>query len=186
MPGTTNPSSSGRGPAERGRRAADDSLPVDSDIEVEDASAGAPPRPVHLRWRHIGVVALGGAIGTGAREALSLIVPSEGPFPVAVFSINVSGAFVLGVVLEALLRLGPDQGRRRMLRLLVGTGFLGGYTTYSALAVGVAQLFDAGQAWLGVLYGALSLVAGAAASLGGIAVGARVSRRRVGASGGGR
>jgi CrcB protein len=157
---------------------AGDELPIDSDIEVADARPPARPRPVHLRWRHIGAVALGGAVGTGVRDLLSLGIPASGAFPTAIFVINLTGAFALGVVLETLLHLGPDEGRRRFLRLLIGTGFMGGYTTYSTLAVGVAQTFVGGHAWVGVLYGVASVVAGAAASFAGIAVGAEIQRWR--------
>ena len=47
----------------------------------------------------------------------------------------VAGAFLLGWLLEALSRGGPDEGRRRAIRLFVGTGIMGGYTTYSSFAV---------------------------------------------------
>lgn len=153
-------------------------LPVDSDIEVTDALPAVRPRPVHLRWSYLAVVALGGAFGTAAREGLSLIIPISGAFPLAIFVINITGTFALGVVLETLLHLGRDEGTRRTLRLLIGTGFMGGYTTYSTFAVGVAQTFVGGQAWVGVAYGVLTVVVGAAASFAGIAVGAEIQRWR--------
>ncbi|WP_371740714.1 CrcB family protein, partial [Frigoribacterium sp. CFBP 13712] len=91
---------------------------------------------MHLRWRFIGLVALGGTIGTGLREALALSFPAApGSIPVTILLINVVGAFALGLLLESLMRRGPDAGRRRDLRLFIGTGVLGGFTTYSALAV---------------------------------------------------
>lgn len=152
-------------------------LPIDSDIEVADARPPSRPRPVHLRWSYLGVVALGGAVGTAAREALSLVIPA-GVFPLGIFVINVTGAFALGVVLETLLHLGGDEGVRRTLRLLIGTGFMGGYTTYSTLAVGVAQTFVGGHAWVGILYGVLTVIVGAAASFAGIAVGGEIQRWR--------
>lgn len=153
-------------------------LPIDSDIEVTDPHATARPRPVHLRWRFVGLVMVGGAVGTGVREALSLLIRNGGPFPVGVFVINVTGAFALGVVLETLMHLGPDEGHRRALRLLIGTGFMGGYTTYSTLAVGVSQAFMSGHVWVGGLYGVVSVVVGAAAAFAGIAVGAEIQRWR--------
>jgi CrcB protein len=140
-------------------------------------SRDRPPRPVHLRWSSIGLVALGGAVGTGIREALALTWPAPaGGLPVTILVINVVGAFVLGALLEALALRGPDEGRRRAVRLLVGTGVLGGFTTYSSLATDAAAL--AGSA-LGVAlaYAALSLVVGAAASLAGIAAGGALHRR---------
>jgi len=147
--------------------------PLDSDIEVDDD----PGRPVHLRASSLGLVALGGAVGTGIREALALTWPTPaGGLPVTILAINLVGAFVLGALLEALARRGPDEGRRRALRLLVGTGVLGGFTTYSALATDTAAL--AGSA-LGtaLAYAALSIVVGAVASLAGVAAGGALHRR---------
>lgn len=153
-----------------------DELPIDSDVEVDDITPAGAVRPVHLRVQYIGIVALGGAIGTGVREALSLAIPAVGAFPMAIFIINVTGAFALGIALEILLRLGPDEGRRRRLRLFIGTGFMGGYTTYSTLAVGTAEAITGGTGGIGVLYGVLSVVAGAAAAFAGIAVSAEAHR----------
>lgn len=159
-------------------------LPVDSDVEVDDVTATRGPRPVHLRARYIAIVALGGAIGTGLREALSLAIPSVGAFPMAIFVINLTGAFSLGLALEILSRLGADEGRRRRLRLFIGTGILGGYTTYSTLALGTAGAIAGGQAAIGILYGVLSATAGAAAAFAGIAVAAEAHRWRTAPKGG--
>lgn len=169
-----------------GSLSASAALPIDSDIEVADAHASARPRPVHLRWRFVGLVMVGGAVGTGVREAFSLLIPNGGAFPAGIFVINVTGAFALGVVLETLLHLGPDEGHRRALRLLIGTGFMGGYTTYSTLAVGVSQAFMSGHVGVGGLYGVLSVVVGAAAAFAGIAVGGEIQRWRALSGGGSR
>lgn len=133
----------------------------------------APATPLHREWWALGTVALGGTVGTAMREGLSLLVPVSGAFPAVIFGINVVGAFLLGVLLEALLRRGADGGRRRVLRLLLGTGVLGGFTTYSALATDTALLLGDGQLGPAILYGGLTIVVGAAASWAGIAVAAR-------------
>ncbi len=135
-------------------------------------------RPVHLRPRSVLLVAAGGVVGTAAREAVSLAVPSIGGFPAAVFGINVVGAFLLGLLLEALVRRGPDEGRRQVLRLLLGTGFCGGFTTYSSLATATAVLLVDGDAVTGALYAAATLLVGGLASWAGIACGALVGGRR--------
>lgn len=136
-----------------------------------------PVRAVHLRPPMIAVVGLGGAVGTAAREALVLAVPDVGGLPVAILLINVAGAFALGLLLEVLLRTGPDAGRRRLIRLGAGTGFCGGFTTYSTLAVGTAALLPGGTTGLALAYAVGSVLLGALASWAGIAVGAGGARR---------
>lgn len=164
------------GDGDEGSTDENDRLPLDPDVEVDDVS-GSRPRPAHLRPKALGLVAVGGALGTGVREAVSLVLPSSGAFPVAIFLVNVTGAFALGLLLEALLRHGPDHGLRRSLRLLVGTGFMGGYTTYSTLAVGTGQSLIKGQPAVGAGYALVSVVVGAAAAFAGVAVATELHRR---------
>jgi CrcB protein len=138
-----------------------------------------PPavRAVHLRPAMLVVVAAGGAVGTAARVAVSLTVHDVGGLPVAILLINLIGAFVLGLLLEALLRLGPDVGARRLVRLAAGTGFCGGFTTYSTLAVGTAVLLRSGTTGLALAYAVGSVLLGAVASWCGVAAGSRGARR---------
>ena len=79
--------------------------------------------------------------------------------------------------LEALALGGPDAGRRRALRLLLGTGFLGGFTTYSALAVDSVLLAGSGRAAEGVAYLAVSVLIGLVATAAGVALATRLRRR---------
>lgn len=83
----------------------------------------------------VALVAAGGAVGTGLRLAIGAVLPENDALPLAVVLINLSGAFALGLLLAALRRSGPETPARRATRLAVGTGVLGGYTTYSAFAV---------------------------------------------------
>jgi CrcB protein len=107
---------------------------------------------------------------------LTGVVPPVLRVPVATLVINLVGAFALGVLLEALGRRGPDHGRRRLLRLLLGTGFLGGFTTYSALSVDTVSLVRDGLVGHAVGYAAVTVVVGGLASMAGMALGARVRR----------
>jgi fluoride exporter len=150
-------------------------LPVDPDLEV-DEDADRAPRAPHLRWSAIGLVAAGGALGTFLRYALTLVVPSWNGIPLAILLINVTGAFLLGLLLEALVRGGPDRGRRQAIRLFAGTGILGGYTTYSTFAVDTDGLLVAAQFGAGALYGLATVLIGAAASVAGIVLGAALHR----------
>lgn len=119
---------------------------------------------------------LGGMAGTLARSGLAEIVPTPAGLPLGILLINLTGAFSLGVLLEALARSGPDEGRRRALRLLAGTGFLGGFTTYSALAVDSALLLGAGRGPEALAYLGGSVLVGLAATAAGIRAGGSLRR----------
>lgn len=113
---------------------------------------------------------VGGAAGTALRLAAEAGLPRPAGLPLPTLVVNLAGAFVLGALLEALARGGADTGRRRATRLLLGTGFCGGLTTYSTFAVEVDLLLagrpvaGAGYAALSVLLGLGAAAAGAAAS----------------------
>lgn len=156
-------------------------LGVDSDLEVSDTTSGAPGA-AHPRPRFLLLVAVGGALGTGLREALSLTFPPVSGVSVTTGVINVVGAFVLGLLLEFLSGRGEDSGRRRDLRLFAGTGVLGGFTTYSALATDTVLLGDTERFVAAGSYTVGTLVLGLAAAALGIALGRRIIRSRVAGS----
>ncbi|KFF59937.1 membrane protein [Cryobacterium sp. MLB-32] len=134
---------------------------------------------MHLRWPYLLLVFMGGTVGTALREAVLLLAPSGG-FPLATLSINVTGAFLLGALLEMLVLRGPDAGRRRQVRVLIGTGVLGGFTTYSALATDTSLLLADGDVGAGLLYAGGTLVLGAVATWLGILLSATLHRRAAG------
>lgn len=111
----------------------------------------------------------GGVAGTLLRLALATALPGS-RFPLATWLTNVSGALVLGALLEALLRRGPDTGARRAARLGLGSGLLGAFTTYSTLAVEADLLVRDGHVALAVAYAVGSAVAGLAAAALGVAL----------------
>lgn len=164
-----------------GRSQPRDDLPLDSDLEVDEGPTGRA-QAVHVNGRYLGLVFAGGVAGTAAREYLTIVIPRIGEVPIATVGINIVGAFLLGALLEALIGRRPDEGRRRTVRLLLGTGFLGGFTTYSALATDTVIL-GSGGVWLPILYALGSLVLGAIATWAGIAAASTLHRRRPGADG---
>ncbi|THJ66552.1 CrcB family protein [Arthrobacter echini] len=123
------------------------------------------------------LVFIGGTGGTVARFAVAELLPTPTGLPLGILLINLTGAFLLGLLVEALVHRGPDEGRRRSVRLLVGTGFLGGFTTYSALAVDSVLLLGTGRVLEGIGYLVGTVVVGLAASAAGIAVGGRARRQ---------
>jgi fluoride exporter len=124
------------------------------------------------------VVLAGGALGSAARYGVNHVLPAQQGFPVATFVENIVGAFLLGLLLETLLRAGAEDGVRRMLRLGLGTGVLGGFTTYSALALEVERLWVDGDTGLAVGYGLGSVVCGTVTATLGIVLAARAHRSR--------
>jgi CrcB protein len=114
-----------------------------------------------LSPRALLVVGAGGAIGAPARYGLLRAFPvAPGSFPTTTFVINVSGAFVLAFLLESLQRRGATD---HWLRLLVGVGVLGAFTTFSTMATELALLWRGGDVGIAVAYAAASIVAGVAA-----------------------
>lgn len=130
-------------------------------------------RPPHLRPGLVALVGVGGAVGTLGRYALTRAVPPGDGWPVATFLANLGGAFLLGLLLEALVRRGPEDQTRRRLRLALGTGVLGGFTTFSSLAIEIERLGAGGSALLGAAYGLASVVAGVACAGAGVALASR-------------
>ncbi len=118
------------------------------------------------------LVALGGAVGTYARVVVSLVVPD--PALVATLAVNLVGAFALGYLATRLADgAGGEIRRRRGVRLLLGTGFCGGFTTYSLIALQAAMLMQRGDVPVAVLYAATTLALGAVATMLGIVLAAR-------------
>jgi CrcB protein len=142
-------------------------LPLDPD-PVDDGRD--LPRPVHLRRDLLALVAVGGFFGALARYGVSRAEPTTtGHWPTGTFIVNLVGALILGVLLEALARSGADAGWRQRARLLIGTGFCGALTTYSTLAVEADLLVRDHRSGLAVLYLVVSLVGGLVLTSAGIA-----------------
>ncbi|GAA1480761.1 CrcB family protein [Gordonia sinesedis] len=139
------------------------------------------PTPLHRRPAAIAWVFLGGLVGTGVRYALEEVLPPQsGHWPVATFTVNLVGAFVLGLLLEGLARTGDDDGWRRRLRLLAGTGFCGSFTTYSSFALETSLLARDGATSMAMGYALGTVVAGLVCVWLGIVIAASVLRTRDG------
>jgi fluoride exporter len=101
-------------------------------------------------------VALAGALGAVARFVVDGLVRTRvsAIFPVGTVIVNVSGSFALGLVTGLVLaRAAPDG-----LRLVVGTGFLGGYTTFSTASFETVRLVEQRRVGLALLNAAGTLV----------------------------
>jgi CrcB protein len=123
----------------------------------------------------LAVIALGGMLGASARYGVAQWLPNGAErFPWATFCTNLSGSFLLGLLLVLLLERFPPT---RLLRPFLATGILGAFTTMSTYEVETALLVKDGHAVTGIIYGVGSLIAGLALAYFGIHAG-RLARPR--------
>jgi len=94
---------------------------------------------------------------------------ASGAFPWTTFSINTSGAFLLGLVLTVILERHPQTPR--FVRPLTCVGFLGAWTTMSTLALESDLLAKDGHVLVSVSCVVATLVAGVTAAALGLAIG---------------
>ena len=122
------------------------------------------------------LVVAGGAAGSLTRYGIGEWLNPGHVLPIGTLLVNVTGSFALGALLALLLGRGDDAGRLREARLLLGTGVLGGYTTYSALAVETETLLRDGRIALGAAYAIGTVALGRLAALAGVVSGRAVAR----------
>jgi CrcB protein len=103
-----------------------------------------------IPWAVLIMVSIGGMVGALARYGIGVAVPHPASgFPWATFAINVSGCLLIGVLMVLVTDVWPGH---RLLRPFLGTGVLGGYTTFSTYIVDVQHLLDAGAARTALAY----------------------------------
>ncbi|MEO6651665.1 MAG: CrcB family protein [Ilumatobacteraceae bacterium] len=109
------------------------------------------------------LVALGGAVGAGARWSISETFGSNaGRFPWSTFVVNVVGCALIGLATRRL-----DRGSDAWYGVV--TGVLGGFTTFSAFAVETRALLVGGHISIAVVY----VVASCAVGIGAVELGRR-------------
>lgn len=122
----------------------------------------------------LAAVAVGGGVGSIARYGLTAAFPAGNGFPWAVFAVNVSGCFLLGLLMVYLLEVWPP---RRFLRPLLAVGVLGGYTTFSTYAAGVMTLLTGNAPALADAYALSSILAALVAVWAGMKAARKASTR---------
>ena len=122
----------------------------------------------------LAAIAAGGMLGASARYGIVHLMPT-GPdeFPWATFLTNMSGSFLLGLLLAVLLDRFPPT---RLVRPFLATGILGAFTTMSTYQVEIALLIKDGHALSGFTYGVGSLFVGLALAYAGMVAGRLVGR----------
>jgi fluoride exporter len=144
-------------------------FPVDPDVTRE---ADVPPPLLHTQV--VVAVAVGGALGALGRWAVAEALPHDsGRFPWSILLTNVVGCFLIGVLMVLVIERLPDQ---RLVRPFLGTGILGGFTTFSTYAVDTRALLAADRAAVAATYLAGTVVLGLLAVLVGLRLTERVVR----------
>ncbi|HEY8513929.1 MAG TPA: fluoride efflux transporter CrcB [Candidatus Binatia bacterium] len=114
-------------------------------------------------------VGAGGFCGAITRYLLSMWIDGQlgSAFPWATLAINATGSFALGALYGAIASLGlPPE-----VRLLLGVGFLGGYTTFSTFSVETVTLFERDAIGAGLAYVAASVALSVLGAVLGLALG---------------
>jgi CrcB protein len=121
-----------------------------------------------MSWWEWVLVGLAGAIGAPLRYVVDTIVTDRigGDFPRGTLVVNVSGSFGLGL----LSGLAIYHGLPGPPKLIVGTGLVGAYTTFSTWSFETIALFEEGERRLAGRNVVLSVLVGAVAAAGGLAL----------------
>ena len=93
------------------------------------------------RWLELLVVAVAGGAGAGLRYVLDRLIGARGRggFPLGILVVNITGSFALGLLTGLGTVVVPQ------LAVVLGTGLLGGYTTFSAVSVDSVLLAERGR-----------------------------------------
>ncbi|MEQ8716529.1 MAG: CrcB family protein [Acidimicrobiales bacterium] len=111
-------------------------------------------------------IALGGLAGAGTRWVIVEAAP-DSEMPWAVLAVNLAGSLLLGAVIAAWVARPTGEGPH--LRLAVTTGFCGALTTFSTLAVDLADRIRSDEWGTALIWGLGSIAAGVAAAIVGAA-----------------
>lgn len=119
---------------------------------------------------HVLLVAIGGAVGSVARYLVNLWAVRlwGASFPWGTFAVNIIGGFAIGLLSEVIIR---KFSASTEMRLLLVTGVLGGFTTFSAFSLDAVGLFERGEIGLSAVYVLSSVVISILAVCGGLALG---------------
>ncbi len=102
--------------------------------------------------KHLLLIMLGGGLGAGGRHLVSMAtLRLFGPgFPVGTLAVNVVGSLIMGIFIGWLVK--HEFRDLQALRYFVATGFLGGFTTFSAFSLDTSVLWERGDGHLAMIY----------------------------------
>jgi fluoride exporter len=147
------------------------------------ADLSSPRRRWELfrQWDVLAVISAGGVLGALARYGIGVAWPTPvGAFPKATLTINVVGCAAMGVLMVLITEV---WAAHRLVRPFLGTGVLGGFTTFSTYAVDTQRLISVGAARTALLYLAITPVAAVVAVWIATVITRQAARRGIDAAG---
>jgi fluoride exporter len=121
--------------------------PTDPDVDLRQAGLG---RRAGGDATVLAAIAAGGATGATARYLIGQGWPTPaGAFPFSTLTINLLGCALIGVLMVLIAQV---WSRQRLIRPFLGTGVLGGFTTFSTYTVDIQRLVAGAHAGTALLY----------------------------------
>ncbi|NBX04004.1 MAG: fluoride efflux transporter CrcB [Alphaproteobacteria bacterium] len=124
-----------------------------------------------MNYLALAYVAGGGALGSVGRYLLTNIINTimgPGTFPYAIFIVNITGSFFMGLCVGFMAALAPERAKE--MHLLFAVGVLGGYTTFSTFSLDAYMLIEQGLYMQAALYMLGSVLLSVAGLAGGLAI----------------
>jgi fluoride exporter len=115
-------------------------------------------------------VMVGGALGAGLRYGAGAVL--GGRLPWGTFVVNLLGGFLMGLLMALLIKGGASEnGASEGVRLFIGVGLLGGFTTFSAFSLDLWQMVARGQNGLAIGYALASVIGSVVLLFAGLSLG---------------
>ncbi|MER2090521.1 MAG: CrcB family protein [Sporosarcina sp.] len=118
------------------------------------------------------LIGLAGAAGAILRVSIGQVVPNDSGFPFSTLAVNIVGTFLLCFIIAGAFR---KLAMHEDMQDIVATGFLGSFTTFSAVSIETVLLVEKGQIVLAGIYIICSVIGGLSAG----ALGFRLGGKRV-------
>lgn len=122
-----------------------------------------------IELKNILMVVGGSAVGGGCRYLLSIFIQqfNRTQFPAGTIVVNTLGCFLIGIIFALSDRY---PGSSQNMKILLATGFCGGFTTFSAFAIENLELIKNGNPLTATLYIGFSVLLGISAAWAGTAI----------------
>ena len=120
------------------------------------------------------LIGLAGAMGAITRVLIGEFLIIESGFPVATLIVNIVGTFLLCLIVTGAFR---KYNPNKSIDIAVTSGFLGSFTTFSAISLETMLLVEGGQIFMAGLYVGMSIIGGIGAGMLGFYLGRRKAKK---------